>query len=616
MSAEGSVVGRYTVGRRLGQGYSGTVHEARDGATTVALKLVHSDREQWLIDAERRGAQLQQAFGRAHGMVPDIYEIGEADRYFYIAMEFMTVPTLERLTKPMPPAQAVGFARAICAVLEKLHSFTLPGVSYEAVMHADLKPEHVFVMQDGTVKVFDFGTAKGLEPSRPGTTVVGLTPHYAPPERLTEGKARVGDDLWAVGVMLYEMVAGHRPHSRKEANRWDLERAIASNDAREPLPSGCPPALAAIIDKLLKLQREHRYKSAADIRSDLDAFLADREPDAHKTYNTVETIKTPRPPEPPPPPIPAVRAEPEPSARPQIAHVAARRGIGRRALWSGFVLLVVIGFLSEALGCVMAEGMRSELAQLNGDRLSRARQDYGKLLAWTPVGFGVHLRVDRPLRARLMSVADEVIAGYRAPVLTVFERQWRQCQEALNWAAQLGSDNSLQSKALICDGHLERIAAQTIAQKDAAAALRQYSVAAAKFQRAAALDAKSPDPHLGLGRIYLEPRGLNDVDKGVSAIQEAERRGHVIEWRQRADIGHAYRVRADGFRREGERELNLDSVEHSDAFERARADYERCVEFLSPIADRARNELRDCRRYVRTLTDAIEARAREPQQEP
>jgi hypothetical protein len=300
-----------------------------------------------------------------------------------------------------------------------------------------------------------------------------------------------------------------------------------------------------------------------------------------------------------------------------LAHAAARRGIGRRTLWAGFVLLLVVGFLSEALGCVMAEGMRSELPQLTGDRLSKARQDYGNVLAWTPVGFGVHLRVDRPLRARLMAVADEVITGYRAPVLTVFERQWRHCQEALNWAAQLGSDHSQrQAKALICDGHLERIAAQTIAPKDAAAALRQYSAAAAKFQRAATLDATSPDPHLGLGRIYLEPRGLNDVDKGVAAIQEAVRRGHVIEWRQRADIGHAYRVRADGFRREGERELTLDSAEHSDAFERARADYERCVEFLSPIADRARNELRDCRRYVRTLTEAIEAQALEPQPEP
>jgi hypothetical protein len=231
--------------------------------------------------------------------------------------------------------------------------------------------------------------------------------------------------------------------------------------------------------------------------------------------------------------------------------------------------------------------------------VSKARQDYGRLLDWTPMGAGVHLLLDYPLRARLMAVADEVIVGYRAPVLTVFERQWRQCQEALTWAAQLGGRNSsFEAKTLVCEGHLERIAAQTIAQKDQAAALRQYSAAAAKFERAATLDTKSPDPYLGLGRIYLEPRGLNDVDKGVAAIYEAERRGHVIGWRQRADIGHAYRVRADGHRQEGE-----------DAWERAKADYERCIEFLDPIADRARNELRECRRYVRLLTEALEARS-------
>ena len=616
MSLEGSIIGRYTLGKRLGRGSTGIVHEARDGSAIVALKLVPGVLDEEAIAAETRGAQLQQAFGRAHGLVPEVYEIGENDHYLYIAMELITAPTLkERIASvAMSPAEAAGFARAICVVLEKLHSFALPEWSSEAVMHADLKPEHVFVMPDATVKLYDFGTAKGLDPGRPGTAVVGLTPQYAPPERFIERRARVGDDLWAVGVMLYEMVAGHRPHSRKEVNERLLQQAIENNEPREPLPPGCPYPLAAIIDKLLKLQREHRYKCAADIRSDLDAFLADREPAAQTTYNTVETIRTPRPPDPPPLPIAAVSAEPEPAARP-VAQAAPRRGVGR-LLWGGFVLLLVVGFLSEALGCVMAEGMRSELPQLNGDRLSRARQDYGNLLAWTPVGFGVHLRVDRPLRARLIAVADEVIAGYRAPVLTVFERQWRQCQEALSWAAQIGSDNALQAKALICDGHLERIDAQTIAQKDAATSLRQYSAAAAKFQRAATLDDKSPDPYLGLGRIYLEPRGLNDVDKGVAAIQEAARRGHVIEWRQRADIGHAYRVRADAFRREGERELTANSAEHSDAFERARSDYELCVEFLSPIADRARSELRDCRRYVRTLTDAIEARAREPRQEP
>ena len=543
-------------------------------------------------------------------LVPEVYEIGQDDHYLYVAMELMTAPTLkERIAStPMSAAQAVGFARAICVVLEQLHSFTPPELTYEAVMHADLKPEHVFVMADGTVKLYDFGTAKGLEPRRPGTAVVGLTPQYAPPERFTERRARVGDDLWAVGVMLYEMVAGHRPHSQKEGNARRLQQAIELNEPREPLPSGCPEALAAIIDRLLKFQREHRYENAAAIASDLDAFLAGREPAALGTFNTAETIRTPRATEPPPPP-PAIaqsKVEPPPAAWPPAAPMPparARRGVARRALWGAFVLLLVVTFLTEAIGCVTAERMRSELPQLNGDRLAKARQEYGRVLDWTLVGAGVHLRVDRPLRARLIAVADEVIAGYRAPVLTVFERQWRQCQEAMTWAAQLGGDNaSLQAKALVCEGHLERIAAQTVAQKDAPAALRQYSAAAAKFQRAATLDARSPDPYLGLGRIYLEPRGLNDVDKGVEAIREAELRGHVIGWRQRADIGHAYRVRADGYRQEGERERALDPADaHSDALDRARADYERCVEFLNPIADRARNELRDCRRYVRAL---------------
>ena len=615
MSLEGSVVGRYTLGRCLGRGGTGIVHEARDAHSTVALKLVSCVLDDESIAAERRGAELQQAFGRAHGLVPPVYEIGENDHYLYVAMALVTAPTLKQrmASKPMGVTEAVGFAREICAVLEKLHTFTPPALSYGAVMHADLKPEHVFVMADGTVMLYDFGTAKGLDPRRPGTAVVGLTPPYAPPERFTERKARVGDDLWAVGVMLYEMVAGHRPHSRKEGNARLLQQAIELNEPREPLPPGCPPALAAIVDKLLKFQREHRYDNAAAIRSDLDAFLAGREPAALKTFNTAETIRTLRPPEPPPLPVVESRVEPAPASRPPIA-AKARGGLLRRAVWSGFVLLLVITFLTEAIGCVMAERMRTGLPQLNGDRLSTARHDYSRVLGWTLVGAGVHLRLDSPLRARLIAVADEVIVGYRAPVLTVFERQWRQCKDALDWAAELDGDySSLEAKALICEGHLERIAAQTTAEKDKPAALRQYSAAAAKFQRSATLDATSPDAYLGLGRIYLEPRGLNDVDKGVAAIQEAEQRGHVIGWRQRADIGHAYRVRADVYREEGERDLTRDPVDgYRDALERARADYERCVEFLSPIADRARSELRECRRYVRSLTEALETMALEP----
>jgi protein kinase-like protein len=615
MSLEGSVVGRYTVGRRLGRGSTGIVHEARNGDAAVALKLVPCGLEEVLIDAEMRGAQLQQAFGRAHGMVPEVFEIGQDDHYLYVAMELMTAPTLkERIaSKPMSPTEAVGFARAICLVLEKLHTFTPPELSFEAVMHADLKPEHVFVLGDATVKLYDFGTAKGLEARKPGTAVVGLTPQYAPPERFTERRARVGDDLWAVGVMLYEMVAGHRPHSRKEANERLLQQAIELNEPREALPPGCPQALAAIIDKLLKYQREHRFENAAAITSDLDAFLAGREPSALKAFNTVETVRTPRPWEQPAPF--AELKEPAPSP-PPVQAPAARRGVARRALWGGFVLLLVATFLTEAVGCVMSERMRAELPQLNGDGLLKARQDYSRVLNWTLLGAGVHLRLDSPLRARLITVADEVIVNYRAPVLTVFERQWRICQEALGWAAELSAaGSSVRARTLICEGHLDRITAQTTAPKDQPAALAQYHAAIVKFQRAAALDKESPDPFLGLGRIYLEPRGLNDVDRGVVAIQEAERRGHVIGWRQRADIGHAYRVRADRYRQEGDRDQTRDLPDGPrEAWERARADYERCVQFLSPIADRAWDELRHCRRYVRVLTESLETLATEPQE--
>src|SRR5687767_13990314 len=77
MSLEGSVVGRYTLGQRLGRGSTGIVHEARNGETLVALKLVPCVLDEESLAAETRGAQLQQAFGRAHGLVPAVYEIGQ-----------------------------------------------------------------------------------------------------------------------------------------------------------------------------------------------------------------------------------------------------------------------------------------------------------------------------------------------------------------------------------------------------------------------------------------------------------------------------------------------------------------------------------------------------------
>ena len=210
----------------------------------------------------------------------------------------------------------------------------------------------------------------------------------------------------------------------------------------------------------------------------------------------------------------------------------------------------------------MAERMRSELPQLNADGLSKARQDYGRVLDWTLMGAGVHLRVDRPLRARLMAVADEVIVGYRAPVLTVFERQWRIARRPdMGRPDRWRPIRRMQAKTLICEASPRTNRGANHGTERSVGCAPPVQRGGRQIPARGDTRCESPDPYLGLGRIYLEPRGLNDVDRGVAAIQEAERRGHVIGWRQRADIGHAYRVRADGYRREGERDLTVDAAE-------------------------------------------------------
>src|SRR6185295_9900138 len=241
------------------------------GDTVVALKLVSLTREEEVISAERLGALLQQRFEKAHGMVPTTFEPGQDEHYFYIPMEFVDAPALATLIQagPLAPQLAARHAASICEFLEQAHRFAtvIDGVSYERIIHADLKPPHIFITGQSRITVLDFGIAKALEKNRVAKTVKFGTPHYMSPERLREGRANEHDDMWALGVILYEMVRGHRPYSELEDpdTHAVLRHAIESNARREPLPASCPLALAAIIHKLLASQSDRRYANAAAI---------------------------------------------------------------------------------------------------------------------------------------------------------------------------------------------------------------------------------------------------------------------------------------------------------------------------------------------------------------
>ena len=155
---------------------------------------------------------------------------------------------------PLPPARAAKIALAICRFLAAAHRFEtdVEGVHYALIVHGDLKPDHVLLLDNDEIRVLDFGIAKALAERTLVTTNKWGSIQYASPERLqSEGHVNEHADFWSLGVMLFEMVAGYRPYRRYEHNASRLDAAIRRQEAPEPLPADADPVLVAIIRKLL-----------------------------------------------------------------------------------------------------------------------------------------------------------------------------------------------------------------------------------------------------------------------------------------------------------------------------------------------------------------------------
>ena len=622
-------VGDYTTEgeKPFDQGSFGTVWKARrrsDGAR-VALKLVlltdtADARER--IAAERHGAMLQQQFEQAHGMVPKVYEFGQDGDDLFIAMELIEGGALSELIKsgPLDPRLAAGYAVHICEFLDKAHSFAtaVEGEPYDRLVHADLKPGHVLIAPSGDVKVLDFGIAKALAKTTQVTTNNWGTSAYASPERLDCGHVNEHVDFWSLGVILYEMIAGHRPYPALDRNRSLLEHAIRTNAPREPLPGTCPPELAAIINKLLAYQLERRYPSASDIKADLERFLAGEEPLAEIEYAVPATTPIGQTTSrrqaaitgqaiPPTDPLPAAAATdpitPQPSAQRAAGTRSARvRERIRRLAWAAVLLALIALVASEGVAWVEAERFRGALGLLEARTLAESKRHYDGIRSWSILDTGLRVRVNAPLQNRLVSLAEDVIAAYRReePIMRVSD--WRQALQSLRWAAQLSPPNNrLLSKLLTCEGHVIRLNARG---QSSSAARQVFLNAIEKFRAAAARDPDSFDPYLGISRVAVY--GLGDVDQAEEAIYEAKERGYVSGRRERALLGDGFLRRADATLRlartlSGERRLR--------ELERARTDYAGCIVAFDGIlgfADSAGN-LEICKRRLERVEHQIEA---------
>jgi hypothetical protein len=631
MPGLGWPIGEYDLQRAIANGRFGTVYEAVSATRgTVAIKLIPSSEGREKIEAERRGALLQQQFGAIHDDVPKVYECRDFETFFGIVMELVQAPQLSAVIArgALPERLAVQYARAICEFLDRAHRFetVIDHEPYHRIVHADLKPDHILIPGPERIKVLDFGIAKALAKTTVVTTNNWGTRAYASPERLESGHVNEHVDLWSLGVMLYEMVSGHRPYRTLEHDASALERAIRTNTPREALPNSVQRGLAAIIDKLLAGQSEHRYQSAAEIAQDLDAFLRHESPRAEGRYVTTDTVRITAGPatgaypssistEPiPASPIGSAAAANHgaragvvpPAGSPAASLPATARGrspVLRRMARVAALLVSTSLFTTECVAWFGAERMRAELSSLDGVAVAPKRREYDRLRRWSLVDIGARLRLDAPLKQRLVAVADGVITDYRQEEPTVAEAQWRQATEALKWAAALTPDDtSLAPKEQDCEGHVDRIAAQNRKRTSQADALRLFKQAIDKFRRSARLDPRSPDPYLGLSRVYIY--GLGDVDQGAVAIREAEARGHPPGWRERAQLGDGYLGRAEKIRREAPKEPG---PARREAIEMARDDYARCVESFNPILGKgnAKGNRDACQRHLDAANDEL-----------
>lgn len=624
------------------QGSFGTVwlaRRVRDGAR-VALKLVlreHAADAAERIEAERRGAMLQRSFHDAHGMVPAVYDVGyDDDGDLFIAMELIRGGALSDVIAAgaLEPKAAARYATTICAFLEKAHSFsaTIEADRYDRLVHADLKPGHIFVRPTGEVVVLDFGIAKALDRSKPLTTNNWGTSAYMSPERLIDGRVDEQVDFWSLGVILYEMLAGHRPYRQLQspASKSQLERAIRGNAPREALPAGVPAALAAIVNKLLAYQPDRRYGSATAIRLDLEAFIDGRAPAALAEYDTPATVRVPvddaterRPliaapdeatgpvgayvpatdPLPfVPPPLPVDVAPTPPPAT--AAPVGRRRWPLQRLLRAAAVLLALYAVTSEAVACVAAERFRGVIGSIDGATLDAAQDSYDRIAATGPLDLGLRWRVDGRLRTHLSGLAARVIEDYRNDQPSLLLTDWRQARQALQWALRLApGDRLVEARLQTCEAHVLRISVKPGKSETSQATYRR---AVDRFRAAARLDPDTPDPYLGISRIAIYGLVPADVDLATEAMAAARKRGYAPGRRERAQLGDGYLRRGETLRREAR---NVSGEQRIRALARARESFESCVETFEPIlgfANAAQN-LEACKAQVHRVEAELEA---------
>jgi eukaryotic-like serine/threonine-protein kinase len=341
-----SVAGRFTIVARLGTGAIGAVYRARQETlgTEVALKVVRRDRP---VDDDMRMRFLREA--RAMSMLTSphtrgVLDFGEAeDGSWFLAMELLEGETLgERLRRVgrLTPSVALSITRQALLSLAEAHA--------KGVVHRDLKPDNLFLVKAAGVsglehcKVLDFGIAKIardeegslVDPVETQTGTVFGTPRYMSPEQATGGTLDLRSDLYSLGVILYQMLAGRAPFVDDDAV------VVMARHVRQQPPAlstvapnlNVPMRIEALVRRALSKKAEDRPQSAAEFITELDAVLEDPEEAVSGPHATSWATAS-------------VRSDVPQSARPRARGLRTAVAIGATtaAVAAGLVIFQLLG---------------------------------------------------------------------------------------------------------------------------------------------------------------------------------------------------------------------------------------------------------------------------------
>jgi serine/threonine protein kinase len=274
-------LGKYKIIEEVGRGGFAAVYKAVDTTLdrTVALKVLapHLLWDPTFVQRFQREAKV--AANLDHANIVTIYEVGHIEGVYFIAMQFLEGRTLSQILEaegPLPVSRVQGVIEQVASALDYAHA--------RGFVHRDIKPSNVIVADDGRATLTDFGLVKAGEGTKLSTTgVVFGTPEYMSPEQ-AEGKVLdARSDVYSLGVVLYEMLAGRAPFVA------DTTPAVMYKHVHEPPPleelsSDLPQSVVAVVEKALAKKREARYQSVGEMAAALQQAVSEA---------VVEEVKAP-----------------------------------------------------------------------------------------------------------------------------------------------------------------------------------------------------------------------------------------------------------------------------------------------------------------------------------